>query len=102
MSSLTNSISKRLVALWKGKPPRKSVQSHAHRLEKHIIPTDPKIVGWLRYRDDFLYGRTSTDLERLLDKMNKIHQFLKFIAEISNTDVTYLDIGIFTLAFTHS
>ncbi|PIK37099.1 hypothetical protein BSL78_26069 [Apostichopus japonicus] len=68
-----------------------------HRLENQILPTDNKILKWLRYRDDILllYDGTHQELEHLVKRLNEIHRFLKFTVEISNTEVTYLDLKIF-------
>ena len=68
-----------------------------HRLENQIIPTDSKILKWLRYRDDILllYNGTPRELEQLVNRMNEIHNFLKFTVEISDTELTYLDLKIF-------
>ena len=68
-----------------------------HRLENQIIPTDSKILKWLRYRDDILllYDGTPLELENLIKSLNEIHSFLKFTVEVSNFEVTYLDLKIF-------
>ena len=70
--------------------------SHAC-LENQIIPTDSKILKLLRYRDDILllYNGTPRELEQLVNRMNEIHNFLKFTVQISDTEVTYLDLKIF-------
>ena len=68
-----------------------------HRLENKIIPTDPNILKWLRYRDDILllYKGTALELSSLVGKMNEIHPSLKFTMEVSDEEITYLDLKIF-------
>ena len=62
-----------------------------------IIPTDPNILKWLRYRDDILllYKGTALELSSLVAKMNEIHPSLKFTMEVSDEEITYLDLKIF-------
>lgn len=62
-----------------------------------IIPTDPSILKWLRYRDKILllYKETTFELSNLVAKMNEIHSSLKFTIEVSDNEVTYLDLKIF-------
>ena len=66
-------------------------------LENRIISTERNILKWLRYRDDILllYTGTHDELTCLVAKMNEIHPFLKFTAEVSDFEVTYLDLKIF-------
>ena len=68
-----------------------------YRLENKIIPTDPNILKWLRYRDDILllYKGTALELSSLVAKMNEIHPSLKFTMEVSDEEITYLDLKIF-------
>lgn len=68
-----------------------------HNLENCIIPTDPNIIKWLRYRDDILllYNGSSEELSNLVAHMNEAHEHFKFTVEASNTEVTYLDLKIF-------
>ena len=66
-------------------------------LENRIISTERNILKWLRYRDDILllYTGTKDELLGLVARLNKIHPFLKFTADFSYTEVTYLDLKIF-------
>ena len=68
-----------------------------YKLEKSIIPTDPRIIRWFRYRDDILllYKGNISELCSLVENMNKIHETIKFTMEASHESVTYLDLTIF-------
>ncbi|PIK38239.1 hypothetical protein BSL78_24916 [Apostichopus japonicus] len=59
-----------------------------HRLENQILPTDNKILKWLRYRDEILllYDGSPQELEQLVNRLNEIHRFLKFTVEILHTE----------------
>ena len=67
-----------------------------HTLEKSIIQTEPHIIKWLRYRDDILlfYEGNKDELNNMVARMNTKHPFVKFTAEVSDNEVTYLDIKI--------
>ena len=68
-----------------------------HLLENDIIPLSKKIRTWLRYRDDILlfFDGTTSELNHFVDHINTLHPTLKFTAEASLTEVSYLDILIF-------
>ena len=66
-------------------------------LEKEFILTDPNILYYARYRDDLLifYQPRPDDLSNLISKLNRCHKTLKFTSEISDQQVTFLDLQIF-------
>lgn len=68
-----------------------------YALEKDFILTDPNIIFYRRYRDDLLlfYKGSHDELLALKSRMNHAHPTLKFIFEISDQLVTYLDLQIF-------
>ena len=68
-----------------------------HLLENRIKPLSKKIITWLRYRDDILmfFDGTTSELNNFVDQINTLHPTLKFTAEASFTEVSYLDILIF-------
>ena len=66
-------------------------------LEKEFIFTDPNILYYARYRDDLLilFQPRPDDLSNLISKFNRCHKTLKFTSEISDQQVTFLDLQIF-------
>ena len=66
-------------------------------LEKEFILTDPNILYYARYRDDLLilYQPRPNELANLISKLNRCHKTLKFTSEISDQQVTFLDLQIF-------
>ncbi len=68
-----------------------------YTLEKEFILTDPNIVFYRRYRDDILlcYQGNNVELQDLQSRMNTAHPTLKFTFDISDYQVTYLDLQIY-------
>lgn len=68
-----------------------------HALEKRFLEFDANILFYYRYRDDIFMGYRSSDenLETLIRFMNNAHQTLKFTFEVSNHQVTFLDLEIY-------
>ena len=68
-----------------------------HWLEKEFILTDPNILYYARYRDDIwiFYQPKPNELSNLISNLNRCHKTLKFTSEISDQQVTFLDLQIF-------
>ena len=63
-------------------------------IEKEILNESPhKPLAWKHYIDDIisLWHSSRDAVEKFIDKANKHHPTIKFTAEISSTDATFLD-----------
>ena len=68
------------------------------KIEKQILNKSAyKPLAWKRYIDDIIsLWNTSRDLvEKFIEQANKHHPTIKFTAEISGTDATFLDTTIY-------
>ena len=61
---------------------------------EYILPSNPRIVNYIRYRDDVLliFNGNEDQARELVDTMNNLHPTLKFTCEISKNEVTFLDL----------
>ena len=67
-------------------------------LETQILSkTVKKPRVWKRYIDDIfsLWDASKTDIESFIEQANSHHPTIKFTAEISNTETTFLDTVIY-------
>ena len=68
------------------------------KIERQILRQgNKKPLVWKRYIDDvFSLWDTSTDkIEEFLEKANSFHPTIKFTAEISETETTFLDTKVY-------
>ena len=67
------------------------------KIEKTLIQqSETKQKEWRRYIDDiiFLWDSDKKDLDHFIEQANKFHPSIKFTAEISENEVTFLDIVV--------
>ena len=66
-------------------------------LEEPFIQSEPHILKWLRYRDYILllYEGNRDELNNMVVRLNSTHPLIQFTAEVSENEVTYLDLTIF-------
>jgi len=57
----------------------------------------PKPLAWKRYIDDIfsLWDNSREDLTQFIDQANKHHPTIKFTAEISGTETTFMDTSVY-------
>ena len=62
-----------------------------------ILPNNPSIVSYMRYRDDVLiiFDGDEDQAGEFVQSLNQIHPTLKFTSEISSSRVTFLDLVIY-------
>ena len=68
------------------------------KIERQILrQSNKKPLVWKRYIDEvFSLWNTSTDkIEEFLEKANSFHPTIKFTAEISETEITFLDTKVY-------
>jgi len=68
------------------------------KIETQILSkTVKKPTVWKRYIDDIfsLWDASKTDIDRFIEQANSHHPTIKFTAEISNTETTFLDTVIY-------
>ena len=68
------------------------------KIERQILrQSNKKLLVWKRYIDDvFSLWDTSTDkIEEFLEKANSFHPTINFTAEISETEITFLDTKVY-------
>ena len=67
------------------------------KIERQILrQSNKKPLVWKRYIDDvFSLWDTSTDKIEFLEKANSFHPTIKFTAEISETEITFLDAKVY-------
>ena len=54
-----------------------------------------KPLAWKRYIDDIFSLWDTSNLTQFIDQANKHHPTIKFTAEISNTETTFLDTSLY-------
>ena len=64
---------------------------------KIILQSDTKPREWKRYIDDVfsLWDNDKKDVDRFIEQANKFHPTIKFTAEISENEITFLDTTVF-------
>ena len=64
---------------------------------KIILQSDTKPREWKRYIDDVfsLWDNDKNDVDRFIEQANKFHPTIKFTAEISENEITFLDTTVF-------
>ena len=62
-----------------------------------IQQSETKLKEWRRHIDDVfsLWNSDEKDVDHFIEKTNKFHPSIKFTAEISENEVTFLDIDRF-------
>ena len=60
---------------------------------KLILQSDSKPREWKRYIDDVfsLWDNDKEDVDRFIEQADKFHPTIKFTAEISENEITFLD-----------
>ena len=60
---------------------------------KLILQSDSKPREWKRYIDDVfsLWDNDKKDVDRFIEQADKFHPTIKFTAEISENEITFLD-----------
>ena len=64
---------------------------------EYILPNNPRIVNYMRYRDDVLvlFNGNEDQTRELVYFLNNLHFTLKFAREISKNEVTFLGLIIY-------
>lgn len=68
------------------------------KLEEHLIKlANNHIHTWKRFIDDIfiIWTGTITEFEQYMHTTNQIHQTIKFTHEISNSELTFLDVTLY-------
>ena len=68
------------------------------KVETEILSQSaPKPLAWKQYIDDIfsLWDTSREDLTQFIDQANKHHPTIKFTAEISDTETTFLDTSVY-------
>jgi len=68
------------------------------KVETEILSQSaPKPLAWKQYIDDIfsLWDTSREDLTQFIDQANKHHPTVKFTAEISDTETTFLDTSVY-------
>ena len=68
------------------------------KLEEHLLHLAQKhIHTWKRFIDDIfiIWTGTKSEFEQYMHTINQIHQTIKFTHEISDTELTFLDVTLY-------
>ena len=68
------------------------------RLEAQLINQAPESIhSWKRFIDDIfiIWTGTTEEFEKFMSNINQIHPTIKFTYEISDTELTFLDVTLY-------
>ena len=68
------------------------------RLEAQLINQAPESIHtWKRFIDDIfiIWTGTNAEFEKFMSNINQIHPTIKFTYEISDTELTFLDVTLY-------
>ena len=67
------------------------------KLEEHLYLAQKHIHTWKRFIDDIfiIWTGTKSEFEQYMHTINQIHQTIKFAHEISDTQLTFLDVTLY-------